>query len=345
MNFLLACFLMILVLFIGIRVPNYSSRIGSIEKGSPAEEMGLKVGDKIVAIDKHKVNDWYSLNKIIDKSPALPETEVIVLRKGKRLSFQGSPGKKDWGIFPYVPAEIGSVILGLPAYEAGLKDGDQILSVNGKEVNQWADMAEIMRNSSGKKLVLKIQRGKKLLSISVKPETQEMNGKSYSIIGIKAPSSGYRLVRYGLWESVKRGLGASLNEMVMTYKGLWMLAAHPGKYGKYLGGPVLITQMIAQESKLGYDRFLSMIAKFNLWLVVVNLLPIPVLDGGHLLFTLIESIRKKPLAIKTQQVLQQVGMVIIIAIMVVAFANDTIRQVDRVKALHREGGGASASEK
>ena len=338
MNLVLASFLMMAAPLIGFREANYPSEIGWVEEGSPAEMAGVKPGDRVVAIDGEEINDWYGMNVALGE---LHQTEqatvkVTILRDKEKIVLDGLPLDQGLGITPFISTEIGSVMVGPPAYWAGLKGGDKIIAIDGKKVNKWQEMTEIIHASPDKELKLTIERNQEVLLFRVKPISQEILGLGpRGIIGIKPQAPMFHLIRFGLWESIQSGLTSSLYQVGFAYKALWHLLSHPGRFREYVGGPILIAQMVVHQVREGAGHFLGFVAVVNIWLMVVNLLPIPVLDGGHIIFYVIEGIRRKPLKQKLQQALQQVGLAVIIAIMVFALINDTLREVERRRAKGR----------
>ena len=234
-------------------------------------------------------------------------------------------------ILPYVPAVIGEVAPGMAAYKAGLMDNDEILSVDGKEVNNWYEMRTAITTNENELITLKIKRGDDIFEKSLAPEENILDNNR--IIGITQYMPVKYIEKYSLLESVKYGTIGTINFVYLNYAMLYKLIANPSAIKSNLGGPVMIYAMSAQTADKGLDSILSFIAAISLILMIMNLLPIPILDGGHIFFCFIEGIRKKPLSIKIQIVLQNVGLFILMFLMVFAFWNDFSRLFSRSSSI------------
>ncbi len=223
---------------------------------------------------------------------------------------------------------IGSVKAGSPAASAGLRDGDLITVINGTSITSWDEMADIINSSEGRTLSLSIKRQDANLEFSIAPEivpTQNIFGENIQrfVIGITASGESY---------SKDLGFVEALGEsMVQSYKVIELMVVIIGKLIKgdistdTLGGPIMIAQMAGDSAKAGIGSLVFFIALISINLAVINLLPIPVLDGGHLLFFLIEAIKGSPVSIKIREVAQQVGLFILILLMILVFYNDITR--------------------
>lgn len=229
---------------------------------------------------------------------------------------------------PYYPSKIGEVSPGLPAEQAGLKKGDVILSIDGEELKKWDDLSKIIRNSKGKDLLLKVKRDGETLEIKVtpKPSTQKnLFGEEVPvfIIGI-APFDEIVLQKVGPFEAVGKGLSQTWFGIKLTVVGIIKLIQRVIP-AKTIGGPILIAQLAGEQAKRGLLSLALFMAILSINLGVINLFPIPVLDGGHFLFLGLEAILRKPLSIKKMEIAQQIGLIFIILLMLFAFYNDVIR--------------------
>lgn len=229
---------------------------------------------------------------------------------------------------PYYPSKIGEVSPGLPAEQAGLKKGDVVLSIDGEEVKKWDDLSKIIRNSKGKDLLLKVKRDGETLEIKVipKPSTQKnLFGEEVPvfIIGI-APFDEIVVQKVGPFEAVGKGLSQTWFGIKLTVVGIIKLIQRVIP-AKTIGGPILIAQLAGEQAKRGLLSLALFMAILSINLGVINLFPIPVLDGGHFLFLGLEAILRKPLSIKKMEIAQQIGLIFIILLMLFAFYNDVIR--------------------
>ncbi len=229
---------------------------------------------------------------------------------------------------PYYPSKIGEVSPGLPAEQAGLKKGDVILSIDGEELKKWDDLSKIIRNSKGKDLLLKVKRDGETLEIKVtpKPSTQKnLFGEEVPvfIIGI-APFDEIVVQKVGPFEAVGKGLSQTWFGIKLTVVGIIKLIQRVIP-AKTIGGPILIAQLAGEQAKRGLLSLVLFMAILSINLGVINLFPIPVLDGGHFLFLGLEAILRKPLSVKKMEIAQQIGLIFIILLMLFAFYNDVIR--------------------
>jgi regulator of sigma E protease len=229
---------------------------------------------------------------------------------------------------PYFPPKIGEVSPGLPAEQAGLKKGDVVLSIDGQEVTRWDDLSKIIRNSKGKDLLLKVKRDGEISEIKVtpKPSTQKnLFGEEIPVfvIGI-TPADEILVQKVGPFEAVGKGFSQTWFGIKLTVVSIIKLIERVIP-AKTLGGPILIAQMAGEQAKRGLLSLALFMAILSINLGVINLFPIPVLDGGHFLFLGLEAILRKPLSIKKMEIAQQIGLMFIILLMLFAFYNDLIR--------------------
>ena len=231
------------------------------------------------------------------------------------------------GTFVLKPS-VGSVKPGSPAFTAGLEKGDLITAINAIEINDWGEMAEIINTSKGQNLKLTVRRGDSSRNFSLAPEkvtTKNIFGEDIQryIIGITASGETY---------SKEMSLLQAFSEsMVQTYRVSELMVVIIAKLitgdisTDTLGGPIMIAQMAGDSAKAGVGSLISFIALISINLAIINLLPIPILDGGHLLFFSIEAIKGRPVSIKIREIAQQVGMFILILLMILVFYNDITR--------------------
>ena len=229
---------------------------------------------------------------------------------------------------PYYPAKIGEVSPGLPAEQAGLKKGDVILSIDGEEVTKWDDLSQIIRNSEGKELSLKLKRDTETLEIKVTPKSstqKNLFGEEVHVfvIGI-TPFDEILVEKAGPFKAVGKGLSQTWFGIKLTVVSIIKLIERVIP-AKTIGGPILIAQMAGEQAKRGLLSLALFMAILSINLGVINLFPIPILDGGHFLFLSLEAILRKPISIKKMEIAQQVGLIFIILLMLFAFYNDFIR--------------------
>ena len=200
-----------------------------------------------------------------------------------------------------------------------------VVRIGADSIASWTDMTRRIRANPGTPLTLTVLRGDSLLQVTVTPETHDSAGERFGLIGAGGNPPIVR-VPVGFGTALSIGVqqtGTQLGNVVSSVK---RFVTGKGS-AKELGGPIAIAQMSGQALRLGIDWFLQFLAVFSVSLAVLNLLPIPVLDGGHAMFLIAEAIRRKPLSPQLRLRLTQVGMLIVLAIMVLAISNDVIRNV------------------
>jgi regulator of sigma E protease len=294
----------------------------------------LQHGDKIARINGDSVETW---DELLDRFLAGPDTlRIQVAGRAEPLTVAFNHGDTDArteaarALRPLLPPAIGVVNPGQPAAKAGLKGGDVIVRADGDTIRSWEQMVRKIRSSPSKTLALDVLRHDALLHITVTPEADQQTdsaGKTVTIglIGaspdprgpiVRVPVSVGAALADGADQTISQllGIAASVKRMVTGQAS-----------AREVGGPILIAQMSGQMIRLGVDWFLGFMALLSVSLAVLNVLPIPVLDGGHLLFLVVEAVRRKPLSPQLRLRLTQVGMVLVLGIIVLAFSNDVLR--------------------
>ncbi len=229
---------------------------------------------------------------------------------------------------PTLLPEVGEVKPDLPAAQAGLQKGDRILEVDGTPVKRWEDLAAAIHDSSGKPLDLKVERAGKTFQVSVTPQVSAQKNifgdeVRVGLIGI-APSGNVFKERLDPFTASYRALVQSWRVTELTV--ISIVKMIEGKVSaKTIGGPILIAQLAGQQAKAGVLSLLLFMAVISINLLILNILPIPVLDGWHIFLFLVEGALRKPVSLKIRERAQQIGVFIIIFIMLVVFYNDISR--------------------
>ncbi len=229
---------------------------------------------------------------------------------------------------PYLTTEIGGVKEGSPAAQAGLLPGDLILSVGGESVSRWEELSVKITKNGEKPMALVIRRGGQDKQIEVTPQCMEttdiFGGKVCAvIIGI---TSGDRPVVEDVSPGQALGLGLTYTGRLayLTVKSLYKLVIREVPM-KSIGGPILIAQVAGRQAEMGASYLVQFMAALSVNLFLLNLLPIPVLDGGHLFFFTLEAIRRKPLPLEHREVAQGLGLMLLLALMILVFYQDILR--------------------
>ena len=240
-----------------------------------------------------------------------------------------------WGLFTFYGAYepdtvIGKVAPDSAALEAGLKDKDKIVQIDGKPIETWADISEEIKTGEGKEIRITVRRGEETLSFQLKPRLRKAKnefGEEVERYLIGVESSGTMVPRElsvgsAFTESIRQTWQVAEVTVVSIVK---MIQGKISK--KELGGPIMIAQMAGQQARAGAANLIWFIAIISVNLAVLNILPIPVLDGGHLVFFTIEAIKGSPVSENARMTAQQIGMLLLLLLMIFVFYNDLTRNV------------------
>jgi regulator of sigma E protease len=335
MNLFLALVIFPLVFMIGIQQPAYllsKPVIGWVEPESPAAEKGFRAGDHITAINGRSIQTWESLTTKILTSPR-EELNIQFDRNGHAMSRRLVPssapdtGAGIAGFQPAIPKMLVSqVIDGGAAAEAGIKRGDFILSVNGVFEQDYLEMRKVIENSAGEALAMEIGRGEEVFSLTVTPVLDPETDVGRIGIQFTPGFPGMDFVKrsYGFLKAIKRGTHEVVRLTGLTFSVLGKLFT--GKLSvRHVGGPISIVQIASQAAESGFISLLQFAAFISLNLAIFNVLPIPVLDGGHLAFLCVESIIGKPVSARKQEMAYKIGFTVLIVLMLVVSYNDIVR--------------------
>lgn len=341
-NFILAYLIFAAWLSTGYTLPVPSFKdiapvLEAVAPDSPADKAGLMVGDQIKKIDGRDIATRVELLDAAAKGKGAPLT-LEVLRDGRLQTLTvtpiAAPGQGQKGEEPgyylgieEIPPVVNEVVPGKPAAAAGFKEGDRVLSMNGAPIHTWTQMTALVKDSPGKTLEVDVLREGHRLSLSVTPlaETTTVNGQPVQIgkIGIAGPDRSLMKSTTPL-AAIYNGLEATWKWTELTIVGLYKMIVGDIS-SKNIGGPLTIAKISGEAAAQGPANVIFLIALLSINLGVLNLLPIPILDGGHLLFFLIEGILRKPLGERQRELAQQVGLVLLVGVMIFAFWNDLER--------------------
>lgn len=328
-------------LFMALGRPGSPPVVGPVEPGSPAAQAGLRTGDRVVSVDGQPIVQW---EEMLERFQSTGGGEIqLALRRGEEeIGVRVIPRQKKlrdplgderslWeiGARAYAPPRIGQVMPGQPADRAGLRAGDTVLAIDGQPVYGWDELAEGIQKRAGKPTIFTLERDGKRLEISVVPEPGKHPGgedKEVGLIGIGSSGRGPNAVysRSNPLAAIQLAVVWTGDVTWLTLRSIWKLirGAIPASN---IGSPIMIAVEAGQQARLGWDNLILFTALISVNLGVLNLFPIPVLDGGHLLFFAIEAIRGRPLSLRKREVAQQVGMFLLLLLMVFAVYNDVSR--------------------
>ncbi len=339
MNFAFAAAAFVVIYLIGVQgvVP----RIGYVAPESPAAAAELEVGDQLEAVAGEVVQSWNEARLALIRAAMDGERIQLQLDRGGAphrtwLDLSGSGAdnldagflRRGIGLAPYQPVVAAAVEEGSPAEDAGLQPGDQIVGLDGQPLVSWGRFLEVVRSHPGEELTLTVERGGAERKLTVIPEAVAAGeGEATGRIGLRPeplPEDLRVTVRYGPIGALEQGLSQTVRMLWLTVESLARMVTGSVSSDN-LGGPIAIAQFAGESAQAGVVPFLWFLAMISLSLGFLNLLPIPVLDGGHLLFQAIEGVRGRPLDDETMMRWQQVGIALLLGIMVFAFYNDIQR--------------------
>lgn len=296
----------------------------------------LPFGAEIERINGQPVASWDAILEAIS-DPASKTLRFELADRAAPLEV-AVPGTDATGriaiaqaLVPLWEPRIGALAAGRPAAAAGLEVGDRILAVDGTPLRAWNDLVALVEGRSGEELTLRIERGGEILEVPVVPAEETIEDpltrevRKVGRIGI-GPQLDLVRSRFGPLAAIVEGArrtGDDAQRVLLTLKG--MIFGHISP--KELGGPILIAQVSGQVARIGVPALLAFMALLSVNLAILNLLPIPVLDGGHLVFLAIEGLRGKPLSLDLRLRLTQVGLFVLLGIMALALVNDMLRSV------------------
>lgn len=230
---------------------------------------------------------------------------------------------------PTLTTEVGSLLKGYPAQECGILVGDRVTAIDGKNVKRWEEMTEIIHKRVEGPMELTIERGGRIFEKKIRPvvrQTKDIFGKETKIalIGI-APSEKIEKVRYSFLTSIHMGFNKLLQLTAMTYKALWSVLIGRLSVKESMTGPIGIFIITGHAAKLGLIYILHLMAVLSASLAIFNVLPFPVLDGGHVIFLALEKIRGRPLSVRTQERIANIGILLLILLMLFIFYSDMMK--------------------
>ncbi|MDE0037345.1 MAG: RIP metalloprotease RseP [Gammaproteobacteria bacterium] len=334
-----ANFVLAFVVFWILSVMGVSSLVpivGSVAEDSPAELADLRPGDEIVAVDGVDTPAWTDVSLAL--AGRLGDTGVIQIRtKRSESPVIHTVGIEDWlgsvqdpdtvgalGIGVDQLAIIGGVEEGEAASRGGLLAGDRIVAVDSEPVSLWSEFVALVRESAGRSLEVTVERGADLATVRLTPAPRTgEDGTRYGYVGAWLDTP-VRMVRYGPAEALGRAATETYAKTVLTVEllGKMLTLDVPATN---LAGPITIGKVTGDSARAGFDRFLWILALLSISLGIINLVPIPILDGGHVVYSLVEIVRSKPVSIRAQAVGAQIGLAIVVGLMLFVFYVDIAR--------------------
>ncbi len=315
--------------------------VEAIKTGSPAEQAGLRVGDRIIRVNEKDISTRAELYELVSKAKGKQVT--LDVRRGDQVRAlmltptSATITEGDQEVVTYQlgieesPPVVTAIVGGSPAQAAGFREGDRVVVMNGQDIHTWSQMTGIVRDNPGRPLTVIVDRDGQVATLTVTPlaERATVDGKQTEVgkIGISGPGRSVMRTSNPIL-AVYDGVRATWGWTELTVVGIYKMIV--GEISsKNIGGPLTIASMSGEAASQGAASILLLISMLSINLGVLNLLPIPILDGGHLLFFGIEAILRKPLGERQRELAQQVGLLLLVGIMIFAFWNDIERILSR----------------
>ncbi len=327
MNVIVAFLLAPLVYLIGYNrqvEPAPPIPAGVIEKDSPADKAGVKMLDKILTVDGRKIESYHDLQMIEALNPE-KTLDYEVSRDGEKMSFQiklrtrKEPPVGESGIGPPpTPAIVGGIAPDWPAAASGLTVGDRIVAINGNKVTVWEEMTQLINDSEGNTIDFGVIRGDKEISLALKPRYNEDHDKYQIGIAAKVETE---FVRESLGAAIVKGAEDCVRYVKMTYQVFYKLITFQLS-GRAVSGPLGIAAITSSAARSGIVALIQLTVLISINLGILNLLPFPPLDGGHILVTGVESVIRREMNVKYKEAMFKAGFFLLIFLMIAVTASD-----------------------
>jgi regulator of sigma E protease len=306
--------------------------VGEVEAGSPADQAGIRPGDRIVALNGKEKPDWLAVDARVGINATQP-MPITLERDGKRIETTLTPSRKEErgyaGMSPPVAVMVEEVFDGKPAQEAGIEVGDEIIAVNGIELkSQRREFKDILQGIPEKTYPIHLKRKGELKEFPITPVIDASTGKQEKIIGIKISYSPTLSIKLGFVDAVRTSIDKNMENatLILTVLGkLFKRVDDGGLPLKTLEGPIGIIRHSGIAARLGLGATLMLMATISLNLGLLNLLPIPILDGGVMLLILIEGLMGRDLSLRVKERIIQVSFVALLMLTAFVLYYDVVK--------------------
>jgi regulator of sigma E protease len=328
MNVILAVGLLTGLYVYGTELPEFMSGmaiVGVVERGSPAEQAGIKSGDQVVALDGKTTPNWQDIQTRVLTS-AGREIPITVQRQGQRVETTVTPIRKGSeeagfvGMGPLIRTIVGAVNTGSPAAMAGMQAGDEIIRVNGIDLRtNGKSIQETIQTIQEKTFPITVLRQGQEVDLQVSPVTQ--GGRKMIGIQIQWPTT---MIKLGLADALGKSVQTNIESATLIFQVLGRLFKREASM-KQLDGPIGIIRVSGQALEQGFSTLLTLMALISLNLGVLNVLPIPILDGGVMLLLIVESLMRRDLSLRVKERIVQVSFVFLLMLTVIVLYNDVVK--------------------
>lgn len=344
-NFVLAVLAYWIVFMLGVQ--GVAPIIDEVSPGSIADAAGLESGQEIVAVDGEPISTWQELGEQLVRRIGEEGTIRFTARyPDSDLEYESEAALRGWDIDAKNPDPIGTIGLTLyrpkilpiadqltpgdPAAMAGMQSNDLVLSVDGNEVKDWADWVEYVRAHPGQSLLVLVERGDEAISLSMTPklvvtkDKQRIGQVGMTVVAPSWPEGFYRETEYGVLAALGKACSQTGKTTVMIFDSVKKMIVGDISL-EHLSGPITIAKVAGASASYGVAAFLQFMALLSVSLGVLNLLPIPILDGGHLAYYFAELVKGSPVSMRVQELGYRLGLFFVVGLMVLALYNDIAR--------------------
>jgi regulator of sigma E protease len=337
-NLVTAFVVMVITFLVGVQQPDWPHQLGAVPPSSAAYAAGLREGDTFTSFAGKPTRTWHDLENasigLGDKSPVVfqivrggvPVTLTIPAGQVKAVLGDLQP--------PPPPPVVGAVGTGMPAYRAGVKEGDRVLAVAGRPVHTFIEIAQALKGRADQPVPIRFERDGKTFDLTIAPMRLDGTGEG-ALIGIEPPRGMEWTERLPLLEAIPAAWRGTGGLVANVYSSLWLTLSRPAYYRESVGGPIFIGQMARDSAKRGIDRWLYLLALINIAIMAFNLLPVPLLDGGHVTLAVLEAIRHRAISGRTYMNFQKVGLVLVGTLFVFIVSKDVMRPFQRLRAVDK----------
>jgi regulator of sigma E protease len=293
-----------------------------VDPDSDYAQMGFQTNDSIISVNGVPVQSWEDIMSTVEKATQ-PQVAVRIIRKNEEITINGTFGSDQEGIIPLIPPLLGTLKINSPAHKAGMRKDDRVLTIDDQPISSWYDMVDIVHASPGQPLFITWQHGDSIHSARITPERlyDPVSKDTIGQIGVFIPHGRRFLsIPNAFSLAVTRTIDL-FGYVVEIFRKLFTRQIS----ARQIGGPIAIFRLSTESAQWGFERLLMLLVIISINLGIINLVPLPALDGGHIVINTIEGIRRKRFSKKTRIIIQQVGYALLLLLIIFVTFNDITR--------------------